>query len=506
MAYTDQIITESVTDSDIKSALNTTDTSLEDWCKNDRVNILSKFKPNDYQQINFNPMTDPSMADSQWKGEVIKYNDYYIRASVGINIPYVLLPDSLFDGTSDYKFFGTNQYRQVPATLFNGVWSKITPTKYRQADFWKYTSRTPDYPIARTKFPVSFSNLTVQTLKYNTLDHTGTLLAVAELHFDYRDISVKNIAYWLGVRSLLDAQTGVTSQHNLKFGFILTSSIDASAENVHFAVTDAVEMTLDDSYDQTTGLVGVRNIALDGVPLLRPAWADGFQAGEEVWLIPYIRRTITVASTQYRCYFGLNVDAEHTAWQKFTIRESGLTIQTVKLTSATITVTYQVVETKASSKVIRFGIMDVNHMSFSFTAQAPLSAISNRFYFLTNDFAIMRNDSNGYMVEQNFATLGLSYDSDINTRYVNVTAATQIKNATGLLSGVTDNQRIVQYFTKYEYSSTLTAAKVGAQIIFMEYDSNTGEMVQRSVAFQATINPSTAGSTAQTVQMVGTIV
>lgn len=504
MAYNDQIITDPVTDGDIKSALRTSEVSESDWCTHDNVNLMSKFKPTDYLTINFNPKIDTGLADSQWKGELIKQNGYTIRASVGIQIPYGLIPESQFDGVSDYKFFNTGLYRNVPATIINNKWSKITPTKFRQLDFWKYTSRTPDYPLARNKFPISFSNMTVQTLKYNTLDQTGTLLAVAELHFDYKDISVKNIAYWLGVRSLLDAQTGVSSQHNLKFGFMIISN--PQAQSMHFAITDAVEMTLDDSYDQTTGLVGYRNIALDGVPLIKPSFDDGFQVNEEVYIVPYIRRSLMVGDTSYRCYFGLNADDDHLAYQKFKIRNSGLSVQTVKLQNAVITVTYQVVETKTSSKVIMFSITNVSHMSFTFTAQAPTSDLNNRFYFLTNDFAIIRNDSNGYMVEQHFATLGLSYDDDIGARYVHVTANPQSKNATGLLYGVSDAASLSRYFTKYEYSSSLTSAKIGAQIVFMEFDSGTGEMIQRSVSFQSTINPSTAGSTPQTIQMPGTIV
>ena len=149
-----------------------------------------------------------------------------------------------------------------------------------------------------------------------------------------------------------------------------------------------------------------------------------------------------------------------------------------------------------------FSITNVSHMSFTFTAQAPTSDLNNRFYFLTNDFAIIRNDGNGYMVEQHFATLGLSYDDDIGARYVHVTANPQSKNATGLLNGVSDAASLSRYFTKYEYSSSLTSAK----IVFLEFDSGTGEMTQRSVSFQGTINPSTAGSTPQTIQMTGTIV
>lgn len=497
MAYSDAIIIDEVKmPEDIAAVLGITANELEDICKSASVKLFSKYKPTDWKTHCFNNKTEPGMADSQWKGEITQYNGTNIRANCGISVPYALLPDSLFTAGEDYAFFNTNQYRNVPATLINQEWSKITPTVFRLNDFYKYCHTTPSYPIARGKYPISFSNLTVQTLKYNTLQQSGSLLVVAEIHFDYNDISVKNIAYWLGVKNLLDSQSG--TGYNLKFGFILCS--DLSAQNVHFAVTNEVEMTLDPNYDQTTGLVGYRNIALEDAPLLKPAFNDGFQVNEKVYIIPYIRRSLNIGGVNYRCYFGLNIDSEHLAYQQFTIRNSGLTVQSVSLIGAGLTIAYQKVQTKASSVVIRFWVANIANMVFTFSGYSQFD-YSNKFYFLTTDFGIMRNDDQGYLVNQNIATLGQHLDSDIDTRYSNIN--TQQKNATGLLDGVIDNIRLAAYYTEYEYSNTSTSAKVGAQIIFMDKQGN--EMVQRSVSFSGTINPSTTPDTQQSLVMTTVI-
>lgn len=483
---------------DVAAVLGIQGNDLHDICTASVVNIFSKFKPTDWKTLVYNNKTDPGMADSQWKGEITQYNGTYIRANCGISVPYALLPESLFTAGEDYTFIASNQYRNVPATLFNSLWSKITPTVFRLNDFYKYCHTTPSYPIARGKYPISFSNLTVQTLKYNTLQQSGSLLVVAEIHFDYNDISVKNIAYWLGVKNLLDAQSG--TGYNLKFGFILCSDLSAQASNVHFAVTNEVEMTLDPQYDQITGLVGVRNIALEDVPLLKPAFDDGFQVNETVYIIPYIRRSLIIGGVNYRCYFGLNIDNEHLAYQQFTIRNSGLALQSVSLIDAGLTIAYQKVQTKASSVVIRFWIANIANMMFTFSGYSQFD-YSNKFYFLTTEFGIMRNDGQGYMVDQNIATLGQYLDSDINTRYSNIN--TQQKNASGLLYGVIDNSRLAAYYTEIEYSNTSTSAKIGTQIIFMDNQGN--EMVQRSVSFSGTINPSTTPDTQQSLVMTTVI-
>ena len=51
MAYNDQIITDPVTDGDIKSALRTSEVSESDWCTHDNVNLMSKFKPTDRKSV-----------------------------------------------------------------------------------------------------------------------------------------------------------------------------------------------------------------------------------------------------------------------------------------------------------------------------------------------------------------------------------------------------------------------------------------------------------------------
>ena len=493
------IITDPVGVGDVQQALGVSSGDVGRLCTNANVKMMSKFKPTDYLRLIFDPRAETAYAESQWKGEMIQYNGVNVRASCGINIPFGMLPESLFGGVDDYVFISSNQYRSTPSTLFSNLWSKITPTKYRLADFWKYIHKTPSYPISGTKYPISFANLTLQTLTYDPLQHTGTLLAVAEIHFDYDDIAQGEGTYYLGVKNLLDAQNGNPLQYNLKFGFMLMNH--PSSLKMHFAVTDAAEVQIDGTYDQTTRMVGHRNIAINGAPLIKPAFADGFQTNEKVYILPYIRRTLNIGGTNYRCYFGLNADAEHITPQEFTIKNSSITVQSVRLTSATMTVTYQVVDSSAYDKTIRFWIGNVNDMTFNFAGYSQ-SDTSNKFYFLTTDFGVMRNDGNGYMVDQNFATLGLSYDSGVEARYTNVRSDSL--NATGLLSGISDAQSLFAYYTKYRYSRELTQARIGIQMVVMESDGN-NHMVQRSVSFTGYVNPSTAGSTAQTIQLTGVI-
>lgn len=498
MAYnpTTGIITAPVSVYDLQQALGTSgngDVGTLDTHAN--VKLMSKFKPTDYKRVVFNPVTDPDYADSQWKGEMVKQEDVNVRASVGIHIPYGLIPDSLFNG-SDYQFFSDGQYRGVGAMLLNSTWQKKTPTVFRLLDFWKYIHKTPDYPIARNKYPISFANLNVQTKEYNTTQHTGTLLVSAEIHFDYNDISVQNIAYYLGVKNLFDAQNGDPSLYNLKFGFMILS---ASASKTHFAITDGVEMQLDNNYDADTGLTGHRNIAIDDAPLIKPL-ADannGFQVNEEVYVLPYIRRTINVSDVDYRCYFCLNADNEHLCYRNFTIKSSGLTIQAVRLTSATIKITYQVVNSSSSTKTIRFRVKNVNDMVFTFSGYSQ-DQNANKFYFLTSDFGVTRNDGNGYMVQQYFAELGTTYDDSLNARYSRITQGTY--GAVGILNGVQDAQHLSNYYTDIEYNSELTEAKIGISMLILE-NNGSGEMVQRSVSFNGTINPKTTQNTESNITL-----
>ena len=501
MAYSDGIITEPVSIYDVQRALGVSVTDLGTLCKHPNLRLMSRYKPTDYQTLCFNPMTETALADSQWKGKMVTdTSGVNIRASVGLDIPFFRLPDSLFTSGTDYAFFNVGTYG-VPSTLIESVWGQATVDKYRLADFWKYCHTIPTYPISNKKYPVSFSNLTIQTLSYNSLQQSGTMLAVAEIHFDYNDISIQNLAYALGVKNLFDAQNGVPTIYNLYFGFML---IKYPSDSPRFAITNAVEVQLDANYDQTTGLTGVRNIALDGAALIKPG-DQGFHVGDSVYLVPYIRRTISIAGVAYRYYFCLNCEntTEYHAFQQFTISNNPLTIYTVKLTSASITITYQKVRTTTGGVVIRFWISNVNHITFNFTGQGiGPNDNANRFYFLTTDFGVMRNDGNGYMVDQNFATLGLREDDNINARFSNITTANM--NATGILYGISDAQSLSVFYTEYEYPSTLTSAKIGIHMIIMDNPTGT-EMTQRSVTFQTTINPSATGDQAQTTTVSGVI-
>ena len=485
------IITEPVGNWDVSKALSVGNGDVGTLCTHANVKLMSKFKPTDYKRIVFNPVTEPGYADSQWKGEMVQQEGTNVRASVGIQIPYGLIPDSLFGG-SDYQFFSGGQYRSVGAMLLNTTWQKKTPTVFRILDFWKYIHKTPDYPIARNKYPISFANLNVQTKAYNTREHTGTLLVSAEIHFDYNDISVQNIAYYLGVKNLFDAQNGNPSLYNLKFGFMILS-----VSKAHFAITDSVEMQLDNNYDAVTGLTGHRNIAIDDAPLIKPSEDNGFQVNEEVYILPYIRRTINVSGVDYRCYFCLNADNENLCYQNFTIKSSGITIQAVRLINATIKITYQVIATSSSTKTIRLWVKNVNDMTFTFSGYSQ-DQNANKFYFLTSDFGVMRNDGNGYMVQQYFAELGTTYDDSLNARYSRITQGTY--GAVGILNGVQDAQHLSNYYTDIEYNSELTEAKIGISMLILE-NNGSGEMVQRSVSFNGTINPKTTHDTESNITL-----
>ena len=110
----------------------------------------------------------------------------------------------------------------------------------------------------------------------------------------------------------------------------------------------------------------------------------------------------------------------------------------------------------------------------------------------------MRNDGNGYMVQQKFAELGTTYDSNLNARYSRITQGTY--GAAGILNGVQYPIDLSKYYTDIEYNSTLTEAKIGISMLILE-NNGSGEMVQRSVSFNGTINPKTALTTESNITL-----
>lgn len=491
MAHSGGKITEPVSFADVNYILGTSHTDLGVLCKDSNIKLLSKFKPTDYTGIG-NPMIDANFATAQWQGQSLTNGGGYIRNTCGITIPYFIVQESKLSG--EYTFLNGEDFPYAINSVRDAKWYKNTPTVFRLADFWKYTHNTPKYSATHySNSPIYLSNLTLMKAS------TTQIYATAMMTFQYNDQTEDNVCYWLGLKSLLDAANGSSSVYNLYFGFAILST---STPN-RVVLLNSSEVQIKGGYDSTTGLANTAYVAVEDIQVITGNTSTGFLQTEEVFLVPYIRKTVNVNGVNYRYYFMLNVDSSTTAWKRIKINDNTYSSDTnVRLLASgtSITLTYKRISSANGYYTIAFWLNSNSDVSFHCSGYGTSM---NYLYYPSKYTQILPSDGNSTVVNVVNAALGSSqvvekWDS---TRSV---ITTEYSTASTIFPTWSSETPSAALYTELRFSSSLTSAKISIGFTVLHQENS--KMVERQVTFVGTINPSTTTTSNSTIQMFANIV
>ena len=476
----------------VNRILGTAHTDLLTLCKDINIKHLSKYKPTEYSVAVFNPETESEKRDSQAKGSIITQSGTNLRYSYGINIPFAIVPLSAFTD-SGMVFMQENAFAGYMAGLLRNYWGKTTPTIGRLADFYGYTHSTPNYPIIGGSKPLRVGNMTV--LRKTSVKISASAMLSYNFSDAIEDTTVASKPSWLGVFNLFDGNNSsyesASPIFNLHFGFALYADNPA---RICFTSSE-LEQQLTRAVDPTTGQYGVRYVYTDDIPATSSK-NQGFVSGETVWLIPYIRKDVTIGGVIQRCFFALNnEDAE---WIETKVPSSGTQTMSVTITSVTIVMTY----TKLTNGNIAFYLNAANDLNFKATGYSSLPSTNQILFSKTAGLAVTPSDAQGYVQAYSQAQLGGSINDDYDLRYSNITS--QYSQAGVIIPQWSVSSRLNSFYTELKYASSVTSARVA--ISFSLYHRVDNAMKWSNVSLTNTFNPQDiqSGST-KTLVFSGTV-
>lgn len=477
MASNNGVITSPVihekTTGDIQQVINAEGTDdLETLCKSSAVKWLSRYKPTEYTNGMINQLTSSEQRETQAKGTMVTQNGTNLRCSFGINIPFAIVPLSAFTDQG-MVFLQADAFAGYMAGQLRNYWTRITPSVYRQGDFYGYTHNTPLYPIIGGSKPFRVSNMVV--LRRTTLKISASAMLSYNFADAYENISIAANPTWLGVFSLFDGNNNsyesANPQFNLYFGFALYAD---SPARICFT-SSALEQQLTRAVDPTTGQYGVRYAYTEDIPATSTK-DHGFVSNEDVWLIPYIRKDVTIGGVTERCFFALDG-----AWIQTKIPGSSIQTMSVTLTNVTIVMTY----TKLANGNIAFYLNAANDLNFTCTGYSTLPSTNQILFSKTAGLAVTPGDAQGYVQAYSQAQLGGNINDDYDLRYSNIT--TQYSQAGVIIPHWSVGSRLDSFYTELKYDSSVRSAKVN--ISFSVYHRVDSAMAWSNVNMSATFDP-----------------